>query len=292
MGADEVRGLNQMRFAARKPATPNHAPVKQGGGFPRAAFGLPIIFHFKDYSDPEDNTLNVVGSEADGKNTELRLASPLIVKPWAIASANQAVPLLLALNTQTIEEQAKTSRRRSFLLQRGADPMAVLAGKSAIEELTADGTTVGRKPRLATYLLAISIGPVQDFIAAARRCRDLWRGSDLLSELSRVVAEALLKNGATLVFPAADSASVLSEMTVANKILAKVGSEEIFGSSLVKGIEGETREAIRQAISVEKLGRESGLGINRSLFDWQLEEFLGISRGVGSVGVRLRSARV
>lgn len=34
------------------------------------------------------------------------------------------------------------------------------------------------------YLLSISIGPVQDFIATARRSRDLWFGSWLLSELS------------------------------------------------------------------------------------------------------------
>lgn len=30
-----------------------------------------------------------------------------------------------------------------------------------------------------TYLLAIRIGPVQEFIAAARRTRDLWFGSTL-----------------------------------------------------------------------------------------------------------------
>ena len=41
------------------------------------------------------------------------------------------------------------------------------------------------------YLLTLSIGPVQDFIATARRSRDLWFGSWLLSELSRaVVADA------------------------------------------------------------------------------------------------------
>ena len=33
------------------------------------------------------------------------------------------------------------------------------------------------------YLLQIAIGPVQDFIAAARRTHDLWMGSRMLSEL-------------------------------------------------------------------------------------------------------------
>ena len=42
-----------------------------------------------------------------------------------------------------------------------------------------------------SHLLAISVGPVQEFIAAARRTRDLWFGSYLLSEISRAVAKAV-----------------------------------------------------------------------------------------------------
>ena len=38
------------------------------------------------------------------------------------------------------------------------------------------------------YLISIAIGPVQDFIASARRSRDLWFGSWLLSELSKTAA--------------------------------------------------------------------------------------------------------
>lgn len=42
--------------------------------FPRAAFGLPIIFHFQSKDDPKDTTLKPVGFE--------RLASPLIIRPY------------------------------------------------------------------------------------------------------------------------------------------------------------------------------------------------------------------
>jgi len=58
--------------------------------FPRAAFGLPIIFHFKDKDrgDPPDTTLK--GTESE------RLASPLILRPIACAG-NQAVGLALIL---------------------------------------------------------------------------------------------------------------------------------------------------------------------------------------------------
>jgi CRISPR-associated protein Cmr2 len=57
-------------------------------------------------------------------------------------------------------------------------------------------------------LLALSIGPVQDFIAAARRTRDLWFGSYALSELSKAAARAILEKLGTyddrrggLIFP-------------------------------------------------------------------------------------------
>jgi len=80
------------------------------------------------------------------------------------------------------------------------------------------------------YLTAIAIGPVQEFIAAARRCRDLWCGSQLLSELSKAAALALRKRGATLIFPAPENLEDLaaqSGFTVVNKLLASVDAEDI-----------------------------------------------------------------
>ena len=55
---------------------------------------------------------------------------------------------------------------------------------------------------MTQHLLLVTIGPVQDFIAQARRTRDLWFGSHLLSELSRAAARALAEGGAELIFPA------------------------------------------------------------------------------------------
>jgi CRISPR-associated protein Cmr2 len=52
------------------------------------------------------------------------------------------------------------------------------------------------------HLILVSLGPVQDFIAQARRTRDLWFGSHLLSELSRAAAKALAIQGTELIFPA------------------------------------------------------------------------------------------
>jgi CRISPR-associated protein Cmr2 len=66
-------------------------------------------------------------------------------------------------------------------------------------------------------LLDISLGPVQDFIAAARRTADLQAGSDLLVRLAQVVAEVVADKGTnTLIFPS----SVASDGP--NKILVQV----------------------------------------------------------------------
>lgn len=82
------------------------------------------------------------------------------------------------------------------------------------------------------YLISVSIGPVQDFIASARRSRDLWFGSWLLSELSAVVAK---KIGETrLIFPSSLSGNVV------NKILATVDN--------VDNIESDCRTAILERL--------------------------------------------
>ncbi len=49
--------------------------------------------------------------------------------------------------------------------------------------------------------LKFHVGPVQEFIAAARRTQDLWMGSWLLSHLSRTVFQFALDRGATTVLP-------------------------------------------------------------------------------------------
>jgi CRISPR-associated protein Cmr2 len=79
------------------------------------------------------------------------------------------------------------------------------------------------------YLLMIHIGPVQDFIATARRSKDLWFGSWLLSELSKAAAQSVVKhennNLDSLIFPAPASIDELnpnSDLNVANKIIAVV----------------------------------------------------------------------
>jgi CRISPR-associated protein Cmr2 len=90
--------------------------------------------------------------------------------------------------------------------------------------------------------LAIWIGPVQDFIVAARRTRDLWFGSTVLSEVSRAAAQAI---GDGLIFPASANAP-----NIANVILAEVADEG--------GPETPARAASKAALERwEQYGREA-----------------------------------
>lgn len=78
---------------------------------------------------------------------------------------------------------------------------------------------------MTSYLLALTVGPVQDFIAAARRTRDLWFGSFLLSEISKAAAKSVRDQGGKLIFPAPASDEDLepgSPFNVANVIVAEL----------------------------------------------------------------------
>jgi len=55
---------------------------------------------------------------------------------------------------------------------------------------------------MTDYLYVLGIGPVQGFIASARRTRDLWMGSHLLSEISKAAAREIRDKNGELIFPA------------------------------------------------------------------------------------------
>lgn len=73
--------------------------------------------------------------------------------------------------------------------------------------------------------MLFSIGPVQEFIAQARRTRDLWFGSFLLSELSKAGAKKFQELGGTLIFPVFNESSAESN-NAPNKILGEISHEQ------------------------------------------------------------------
>ena len=111
---------------------------------------------------------------------------------------------------------------------------------------------------MSKYLVSIALGPVGDFIAAARRTRDLRAGSWLLSEVSKAVAGALMARG-ELIFPYSPKLEQdlkKEHYAVANKVLAVVdaeGEEELRALAqdlrgvAVKRLQEVASQAIREA---------------------------------------------
>lgn len=126
------------------------------------------------------------------------------------------------------------------------------------------------------HLILIAVGPVQEFIAASRKLRDLWYGSTLLSELSKSVAAALHAERCELVFPApANAVKELkqgSALIAANKILAvcPVGVEP---AAVVKKAQSVYRAAWLARCREAQDRFPRGLRLNAERFQSQVEDF-------------------
>lgn len=73
---------------------------------------------------------------------------------------------------------------------------------------------------MSEYLFSISIGPVQEFIAAARRTADLRAGSQLLQQLAQHIAAGIDKHGGQLIFPASKNTPG------PNKVFAQIATDD------------------------------------------------------------------
>ena len=69
--------------------------------FPRAEFGLPIVFHFKDQGEPPDTVL-YPGPDERGERRD-RMASPLVLKPVALQDG-KFLPVILQLQGGGVRE--------------------------------------------------------------------------------------------------------------------------------------------------------------------------------------------
>lgn len=116
------------------------------------------------------------------------------------------------------------------------------------------------------HLLSISIGPVQDFIAAARRTADLYAGSQILQELIRGAAHYLANQGAQLIFPADPDSDG------ANKILAEVEGDP---KALADGAKQAAQKKLMELWEEAKKAVPSDL-IDQERAQGQLKSFLEV----------------
>ena len=208
---------------------PRHAA---SGFFPRAAFGLPIVFQFKDSrrGDPRGKggkSLTLAPTDTvDARQRPVRrdrMASPVILRPYFDGTAYRPLALLLPGWEQQVTvsvdldsdrighawpkdtgEQKKQAALIPPMHDRGADALTAFMhyfkhSRPRTPRTRRPGSGRTLMPR---FLLALSLGPVQSLIADARRTRDLWGGSWLLSEAARAAARKLHElHPGCLVFP-------------------------------------------------------------------------------------------
>ncbi len=131
-----------IRRITKRAAARHRQPLSQLDVFPRAAFGLPIVFKFKDDTQGDPNVVTLEGADDRAK----RLASPLILRPLACAN-NQAVGLAMILDTRCVPP--------SGLMINGASGNPIvssdLTGLSD-EELDSIAPLNGRDDVLAAFL--------------------------------------------------------------------------------------------------------------------------------------------
>lgn len=126
------------------------------------------------------------------------------------------------------------------------------------------------------YVVLVSVGPVQGFISAARRSRDLWAGSYLLSELAKACALELQQAGAKLVFPHASGAEDLkanSVLMVGNKIQAVF---EVQSPDQLRHFVDSAKQATQARFEqlVREVKGKLGAGIRDEIWSLQLGDYI------------------
>lgn len=134
---------------------------------------------------------------------------------------------------------------------------------------------------MSKYVVIFSIGPVQAFIASARRSRDLWSGSWLLSELAKACAKNLQEQGATLIFPFVQDKANLnknSEFSVGNKIQVMIETEsaETINEMIAKAKQATTARFEEEVNLAKSLLASYDNQIRQDIWQSQVKDYLEI----------------
>lgn len=152
---------------------------------------------------------------------------------------------------------------------------------------------------MSKYVVIFSIGPVQTFIASARRSRDLWSGSWLLSELAKACAKSLKDSQAELIFPyvdkdkekAMDKNKVFyldqnSEFSVGNKIQVIVTADN---EEQLKLVIDEAKDAVNERFKTEADNAWADLpttnkDLRKEIWESQINDYLEIQTAWAKLG--------
>lgn len=94
----------------------NHKPEHAAGNlFPRAMFGLPIIFHFVGQGEPQDTTLNLNNAE--------RMSSPVILRAYFNGQEWLSSALLIPYKTPNELQLSRVGRETAIVWKKEADQL-------------------------------------------------------------------------------------------------------------------------------------------------------------------------
>jgi len=129
---------------------------------------------------------------------------------------------------------------------------------------------------MSDFVVMLSLGPVQGFIAAARRSRDLWSGSWLLSEISKAAAAELQAGGARLVFPAPGSdLRPDSALSVGNKVQVVVmGADEAAVRARVEAAKQAAGQRFRSIADSARQRLGEGDALRDALWQVQADDYV------------------
>lgn len=129
------------------------------------------------------------------------------------------------------------------------------------------------------YLIEVSFGPVQGFIASARRSRDLWAGSYILSEIARAAGLSLIASGAKLIYPAegrVNEENQSEDSNLSNMLLARitVDNEKKVREAAKMAIVAGKEKLVEFGVVALKEWQKSGVVLRRDLFSLQVKDAL------------------
>ena len=132
---------------------------------------------------------------------------------------------------------------------------------------------------MGEWLLELSFGPVQGFIEAARKSRDLYAGSYLLSEVVRAAALKLKELGAELVYPAPERLNGNTPedfSNLSNILLVRLNRVDETGvkeAAALAGAAGRNKLAEMAKEAFETYAK-AGVRLDRPRFDRQITDIL------------------
>lgn len=145
---------------------------------------------------------------------------------------------------------------------------------------------------MTQYVLTLSVGPVQGFIASARRSRDLWSGSWLLSETAKAAAKSLFESGAQMVFPFVDKADqgrlkpcgeMDGNFSVGNKIQVQIDAADDAAVRVLVQLAKDAAQARFEDVALQAR-KELNAGLRDEIWDLQIKDYLEIQAAWARIG--------